>query len=69
MADEEAVTVTIKRHRKSGPNFCVRCANSGREVRADWDVKIGDEKTAPMCDTHARYWTAKYGLMEFPGDR
>ena len=67
MADDEAAT--IKRHRKNGPRYCVRCASRGREVPADWDLKPTGEATMALCDTHARYWAGIHGINTFPGDK
>lgn len=67
MAEEQVAT--IKRHRKNGPRYCIRCSASGREVHAEWDLKPAGEPTMALCDTHARYWAGKHGIMTFPGDK
>lgn len=59
MADGQA---RLKRHRTTNPQGCERCRLGHRHVDAEWNLKPPGKATMYLCDTHARYWAAQYGI-------
>jgi len=54
---------SIKPHRKTNPQGCVRCRESRRHVDAEWNLKPEGKPTMYLCETHARYWAEHYGIQ------
>lgn len=72
MAEDEAEaapTATVSRYRGKTNANCARCSNSYRAVPAEWTLKVKGQKLQHLCETHARYWAAQYGIDTFPADK